>query len=103
VAADFVGVASGYYAAITLTDVQHASFMEGLRLGFDSFQVFYSLIKATMFGGAIAILCTFEGYIAEAGAEGVGKSTATAVVISSMAILILDALTALILAPYLQG
>jgi ABC-type transporter Mla maintaining outer membrane lipid asymmetry permease subunit MlaE len=33
----------------------------------------------------------------------VGKATAKAVVISSIWILVLDALTALLLAPYLQG
>ena len=37
-----------------------------------------------------------------AGAEGVGKSTAKAVVISSIWILVLDATIALLLAPYLQ-
>jgi phospholipid/cholesterol/gamma-HCH transport system permease protein len=56
-----------------------------------------------MFGAAIAILCSYEGYTAEAGAEGVGKSTAAAVVITSVAILVLDALTAAVLARWLQG
>jgi len=37
------------------------------------------------------------------GDEGVGKSTAKAVVISSIWILILDAFTAAVLAPYLQA
>lgn len=101
--ADICGVISGLFAAITVTDVQLSSFMEGLRLGFDPFQVTYSLIKATMFGAAISLLCSYEGYVTTAGAEGVGQSTAKAVVISSMAILVLDALTALVLAPYLQG
>ena len=55
------------------------------------------------FGGAIAVLCSYEGYHADAGAEGVGKSTASAVVITSVAILVLDALTATILANKLQG
>lgn len=103
VLADGVGVFSGLMAAISMTDVTKASFMEGLRLGFAVFQVVYSLIKATMFGAAIALLCTFEGYTTSAGAEGVGKATAKAVVISSVAILVLDALTAVFLAPYLQG
>mgnify|MGYP006148821529 CR=1 FL=1 len=44
---------------------------------------------------AIAFLCAYEGYHADAGAEGVGKSTASAVVITSVAILVLDALTAI--------
>lgn len=101
--ADIVGVVSGMLAAVLLTDVQYSQFMEGVRLGYSQFQVTYSLIKATLFGAAIAFLCTYEGYMTFGGAEGVGKSTAKAVVISSIAILILDAITAMLLAPYLQG
>jgi phospholipid/cholesterol/gamma-HCH transport system permease protein len=56
-----------------------------------------------MFGGAIAVVCSYEGYVTEAGAEGVGRSTAKAVVITSVTILVLDALTATALAQYLQG
>ncbi|HKS05135.1 MAG TPA: ABC transporter permease [Gemmatimonadaceae bacterium] len=99
--ANAVGVASGLVTALLATDVTMPVFKEGVRLGFTEFQVWYSLIKATMFGAAIAFLCTFEGYTTEAGAEGVGRSTASAVVLTSVAILILDALTALFLAPYL--
>ena len=62
----------------------------------------YSLLKAMMFGMAIALVCSYEGYITEAGAEGVGRSTARAVVITSMTILVLDALTAGVLGPFLQ-
>ena len=101
--ADVFGVLSGLMAAVTITDVKYAQFMEGVRLGYDQFQVTYSLIKATLFGGAIAYLCTYEGYTTRGGAEGVGQSTAKAVVISSIAILILDAITAVLLAPYLQA
>ena len=101
--ADVFGVASGLLAVVLLTDVQVSQFVEGVLLGYDQFQVTYSLIKATLFGVAIAFLCTFEGYTTGGGAEGVGQSTARAVVISSIAILILDAVTAILLAPYLQG
>jgi phospholipid/cholesterol/gamma-HCH transport system permease protein len=101
--ADVCGVVAGMLAAVLVADVQVAQFMDGVRLGFDNFQVTYSLIKATLFGAAIAYLCTFEGYVASAGAEGVGKATAKAVVVSSIWILVLDAVTALLLAPYLQG
>jgi phospholipid/cholesterol/gamma-HCH transport system permease protein len=101
--ADFFGVVSGLMAAVTLTDVQYSQFMEGVRLGYAQFQVTYSLIKATLFGGAIGFLCTYEGYTTRGGAEGVGKSTAKAVVVASIAILILDAITAILLARYLQA
>jgi phospholipid/cholesterol/gamma-HCH transport system permease protein len=56
-----------------------------------------------MFGAAISFVCSYEGYITEAGAEGVGRSTARAVVITSVVILVLDGLTAGALAPYLQA
>ena len=102
VMADAIGVFVAYITAITATPTTSAEFMEGLRLVFSPFQVVYSLIKATMFGGAIAFLCSFEGYVTETGAEGVGRATAGAVVVTSVAILVLDALTATILAPYLQ-
>ena len=101
--ADAVGVGSGYVIAVNATDITGLDFQEGLRLAFGPFQVVYSLVKATMFGIAIALVCSYEGYITEAGAEGVGRSTARAVVITSVVILVLDALTAALLAPYLQA
>ena len=101
--ANVVGITAGWITAITATDVMSVQFQEGLRLGFAPFQVFYSLLKAVMFGGAIAVVCSYEGYITEAGAEGVGRSTAKAVVIASVVILTLDALTAALLANQLQA
>jgi phospholipid/cholesterol/gamma-HCH transport system permease protein len=77
--------------------------VEGLRIAFTPFQVVYSLIKATCFGGAIAFVCSYQGYIAKAGAEGVGQATAKAVVITSVAILTLDAIVAAIFAPFVQA
>jgi phospholipid/cholesterol/gamma-HCH transport system permease protein len=103
VIANAVGLSSAYFIAVTATEVRSNEFIEGLQLGFSTFQVVYSLIKATFFGLAIAFFCSYEGYIAETGAEGVGRSTAKAVVVASVAILVLDALTALLLAPYLQA
>ena len=100
--ANVVGVVSGLATSVLATDVTLAQFLEGLRLGYADFQLVYSVIKATMFGFAIALLCSYEGYRTETGAEGVGRSTAQAVVVTSVAILVLDSLTAMLLAPYLQ-
>jgi len=101
--ADAIGVGTAFVTAILATDVTSTAFSEGLRLAFGTFQIIYSIIKATIFGAAIAFFCSYEGYNTTAGAEGVGRSTAQAVVITSVAILVLDALTALLLAPYLQS
>jgi phospholipid/cholesterol/gamma-HCH transport system permease protein len=100
--ADSVGIVFAFLTGILATDIKWFDFRDGLRLGFNTFQIFYSLLKSFMFGGAIAFLCSYEGYVTSAGAEGVGKSTAKAVVITSVWILVLDALTASALAKYLQ-
>ena len=100
--ADATGLASAFFVSTRLTSVPPQDFIEGLRLGFGMFQVVYSLLKAMMFGMAIAFMCSYEGYITEAGAEGVGRSTAKAVVITSVTILVIDALTAAVLGPLLQ-
>jgi phospholipid/cholesterol/gamma-HCH transport system permease protein len=96
-----IGILAGGVMVVTTTSVRLDDYTAGLRLTFATFQVVYALIKATLFGGAIALICAYEGYITEAGAEGVGRSTARAVVITSVVILVLDALTAFYLAPKL--
>ncbi|MGH7663348.1 MAG: MlaE family ABC transporter permease [Gemmatimonadaceae bacterium] len=101
--ADAIGIGAAFLTATGVTDVTSAEFTEGLRLAFTEFQIVYSLIKATFFGLAIAFFCTYEGYITEAGAEGVGRSTASAVVVTSVAILSLDVLIALLLAQNIQA
>jgi phospholipid/cholesterol/gamma-HCH transport system permease protein len=101
--ANFIGVAVASFTALVATDVTWNDFSSGLRLAFNMFQVFYSLLKATIFGTAIAFFCSYEGYITEVGAEGVGRSTARAVVMTSVAILVLDAFIAALFAPRLQG
>ncbi len=103
VLADFVGCLSGFAVGVGATDITSQEFREGLRLAFGTFQIVYSLMKATLFGIAIAVVCTYEGYITGAGAEGVGRSTARAVVIASVTILVLDAITAFLFAPFLQA
>ena len=101
--ANFVGVGVAFFTSVIATDVTWQQFSEGLRLSFNLFQIFYSLIKATIFGFAIAYLCSYEGYTADVGAEGVGRSTARAVVVTSVTILVLDAFIAALLAKQLQG
>ncbi|HEX7977750.1 MAG TPA: ABC transporter permease [Gemmatimonadaceae bacterium] len=102
VLADAMGLFSGYLVSVYVTGVTKQDFITGVRLGFGTFQVVYSLLKGMLFGAAISFVCSYEGFVTEAGAEGVGRSTAKAVVITSVTILVLDTLTAALLAPYLQ-
>ena len=101
--ANFTAVAMAGVTLFVATPVTMDDYEIGLRLSFAPFQLIYGLIKATFFGGAVAFVCAYEGYVTGAGAEGVGRSTARAVVFASVAILVLDAIIAAALAPYITG
>ena len=101
--ANFMAIISAFLTLILATDVTPLDFKAGLQLAFIPFQIWYSVIKSIGFGAAIALVCTYEGYVSGSGAEGVGRSTAKAVVITSVAILVYDAVIAALLAPFIQA
>lgn len=103
VIANFMAIFAAFITLILATDVSPLDFKAGLQLAFIPFQVWYSVIKSVGFGAAIALVCTYEGYVSGSGAEGVGRSTAKAVVITSVAILVYDAIIAALLAPFIQA
>ncbi len=103
VIANFMAIVSAFLTLILATDVTPLDFKAGLQLAFIPFQLWYSVIKSIGFGAAIALVCTYEGYVSGSGAEGVGRSTAKAVVITSVAILVYDAIIAALLAPFIQA
>ena len=101
--ADATGVMMAMVTAVVATDMTVADFTSGVGLAFTTFQVVYSLLKALCFGIVISFICSYQGYITETGAEGVGRATATAVVIASVGVLLFDTLIALVLAPFIQA
>ncbi|HEY0778292.1 MAG TPA: ABC transporter permease, partial [Gemmatirosa sp.] len=103
VIANATAIVAAWGTLLAATPVTSQDYIEGLRLSFTPFQVVYGLIKAVFFGGAIAFVCSYEGYVTESGAEGVGRSTARAVVFASVSILVLDAVIASALASYVRG
>lgn len=92
-----MGIVAGWITAIQLLDMSSADFVNGLTLFFLPFDVTFAMIKATSFGFIITSIGCFFGFNTQGGAEGVGHSTTRAVVVSSMAILVLDAFWALVL------
>jgi phospholipid/cholesterol/gamma-HCH transport system permease protein len=92
-----VGIGAGWVTAINLLDMSSEDFVRGLRLFYEPFDLAYSLIKTTSFGFLITLVGCFQGFTTEGGAEGVGSATTRAVVISSMLVLVFDAIWAVIL------
>ncbi len=95
--ANAMGIVAAWATALNLLDMTTPEFVRGLRLFFVPFDVTYSLIKAASFGLAVATIGCFFGFTTWGGAQAVGRSTTQAVVLSSMVILVLDALWAVTL------
>ncbi|MCA9736117.1 MAG: ABC transporter permease [Gemmatimonadota bacterium] len=91
VLATTVGVIAGWLTALGLLDMSTPEFLKGLRLFFEPFDVQFAIIKGLSFGAILTSIGCFFGFTTQGGAEGVGRSTTRAVVVSSMAILVLDA------------
>lgn len=97
VIADLVAVGVGWISVKQVLPVTDWDFTYGARFYWRPFDGWYSLIKATAFGGAIGLISCYMGFNTQQGAEGVGKSTTAAVVTSSVLILLLNTLLAKIL------
>jgi phospholipid/cholesterol/gamma-HCH transport system permease protein len=91
-----VGVASGWLASVVLLDLSTPAFLKGLRLFFTAFDVQYGLVKAASFGFVIALVASYRGFNARGGAVGVGRAATSAVVVSAVLILVLDAFWAVV-------
>ena len=98
--ADLIGIIAGWWFTKTgVLQVSTADFIYGARYFFQSWDVWYSMIKAVFFGMAVSMVPCYVGFTTQQGAEGVGRATTTAVVSASVLILFLDAALAQVLLP----
>src|SRR5713226_10259920 len=95
--ANITGLLSGWIAAKSSIGITNADFIYGARYFSRPFVLWYSMIKAVFFAGAVTMIPCYIGYNTQQGAEGVGRSTTVAVVASSVTILFLDTLLATVL------
>jgi phospholipid/cholesterol/gamma-HCH transport system permease protein len=61
-----------------------------MKLYFVPWDVFYGLIKAFIFGASMTLISCYQGLNATGGAEGVGRATTNAVVVSCLSIFLLN-------------
>lgn len=90
--ADMIGILAGLVAANIDLNLGTESFFYGARLFWHSYDLFYSLAKAAVFGLAIPLISVHMGFRTRGGAEGVGRTTTQAVMFMTLTILILDAM-----------
>jgi len=88
VCADIVGIAGGLVIAVTQLDRDPRLFMTNTFEAMEISDVLSGLVKSVFFGMIVAIIGCYQGLTTAGGAEGVGKSTTRAVVLSLMLILV---------------
>jgi len=97
IAACVVGVLGGLAAAELTGVVTSSEFILGAREHYDFFGPYFGLIKAFVFGFLITAVSCYIGYFTTGGADGVGRSTTRAAVMSCVLILIADLILAILL------
>lgn len=97
IAAASCGIAGGALAGVLSGQLPAAEFLKGGREYFLAWDIVFGLTKAVVFGFVITSISCFKGYYATGGAEGVGKATTNAAVLSCIYILLSDLMLAAIL------
>jgi len=87
---DFVGIIGGYIVGVKLLGINEGAFINKIVKVMTFEDIYNGLIKAAFFGIILSLISCYKGFYTSGGAEGVGKSTTEAVVISSVSILISD-------------
>jgi phospholipid/cholesterol/gamma-HCH transport system permease protein len=86
----FFGIYGGYFIGVHMCGVDRAYFLDHMYAWTSAKDVMSGLIKSVFFGMFIALISTYKGFNADEGAEGVGRATTEAVVVSSLTVLIAD-------------
>ena len=90
--ADVVGISGGLTVGIYFLDLTPIAYMHQLQKVVTQWDVYSGLIKSVMFAGAIALISSQQGLVAEGGAEGVGQRTTSAVVVTLFVLILIDAM-----------
>lgn len=86
----YVGIAGSYIVGVKLLGIEEGSFVHRITQLVQPDDIFHGLFKAAIFGLILSLIGCYKGFHAQGGAEGVGRATTEAVVISSVSILASD-------------
>ncbi len=88
--ADFLGILGSYFVGVILLNINSGMFVANILEFLELEDIFHGLTKSIFFGLILTHVGCYKGFYTEGGAEGVGKATTQAVVLSSVLILIGD-------------
>jgi phospholipid/cholesterol/gamma-HCH transport system permease protein len=84
----FFGIFSGYLVGVDMLGIDKAYFLTNMYKFTSAKDVVSGLIKSVFFAVFIGLISCYKGFQAGEGAEGVGRATTQAVVVSSLTVLI---------------
>jgi phospholipid/cholesterol/gamma-HCH transport system permease protein len=87
---DFVGIIGGYFVGVHVLHINEGDFMKNITKMVETDDLYNGLIKAACFGLILSVIGCYKGFNTRGGAEGVGRATTEAVVLSSVTILVSD-------------
>jgi phospholipid/cholesterol/gamma-HCH transport system permease protein len=87
---DFIGVLGGYLVSVKMLGINPGVYIARTIEYVDVDDIYYGIIKATVFGLIITLVASYKGYHASGGASGVGKCATESVVGSCVLILLSD-------------
>lgn len=90
VVTDIIGIIGGYFVTVVLLGASSRAYMRATWDYLEIEDIYSGLIKACFFGASFTLVSCYKGFYTKGGAEGVGRATTGAVVVSSMTILISD-------------
>jgi len=88
--ANAAGNLGSYIISVYSLGVSGAGYMDNIQTFLGTSDITYGLIKAAVFGVLISVIGCYYGITTKGGTRGVGKSTTSAVVLSSVMILLSD-------------
>jgi len=88
--ADIIGIMGGYIIGVYKLGISHAMYMKNTWHPLKYKDLFTGLVKSYFFAIIVCIVACYEGMTAEGGAEGVGRSTTSSVVVSFILIIAWD-------------
>jgi phospholipid/cholesterol/gamma-HCH transport system permease protein len=85
-----LGLVGGYFVVSTTGIISIASYMTGIKFCYNGFYIFYSCFKMSLFCFMISSISAYKGYFAKGGSLGVGRSSTSAIIVTSILILLMD-------------
>jgi phospholipid/cholesterol/gamma-HCH transport system permease protein len=90
VISDFTGIFGGWVVAYTKLNIPTSVYWADIVNNMEIRHFIHGFTKSFVFAVVIAFICCYKGVTTRGGAEGVGKSTTAAVVMSMSAVLVMD-------------